>query len=249
MDWGRRGSPQNQARTESHPDLFAGAEKRSVGMLKILVADDHRIVREGLRKIVEQTRDMLVVAEASDGAEVLAKIAKVPLDILLLDISMPGPSGLDVLKQVKTKRPKLPILMLSQHPEDHYAVRALRGGASGYLTKESASSELIAAIRKVAGGGKFVSPALAEHIASVLDTNVENPPHETLSDREYEILCQLGVGKTVSEIAAELSLSVKTISTYRARILEKMNMTKTPELMRYVIEHRLIASETAGSRR
>jgi len=208
-------------------------------MLKILIADDHRVLREGLKKIVEQTRDILVVAEACDGSEVLAKVAKIRLDVVLLDISMPGASGLEVLKQIKTKHPKLPVLMLSQHPEDQYAVRAMRSGASGYLTKESAGSELIAAIRKVAGGGKYVSEALAEYIASALEEGPKKSPHESLSDREFEILRMLGAGKTVTEIGEELSLSVKTISTYRARLLEKMKMTKTSELMLYAIQNSL----------
>ena len=212
-------------------------------MLKVLVADDHRVLREGLKKIIEQTRDMIVAAEAADGVEVIAKVAKIPFDVVLLDISMPGPSGLDVLKQLKTKRPKLPVLMLSQHPEDQYAIRAIRSGAAGYLTKESASSELIAAIRKVASGGKYVSATLAEQLATALDQDSEKAPHESLSDREYEILCLVGTGKTPTEIANQLSLSVKTISTYRSRLLEKMRLTKTSELMLYAIEHRLISTE------
>ncbi len=211
-------------------------------MLRILVADDHRVLREGLKRIIEQTRDMQVVAEASDGSEVLSQLSKERVDIVLLDISMPGPNGLDTLKQIKAKHPKLPVLMLSQHPEDQYAVRALRAGASGYLTKESATDELIDAIRKAANGGKCVSASLAEKLASLLDSHSDAPLHESLSDREYEILCMLGVGKTVSEIGEELSLSVKTISTYRTRLLEKMTMTKTSELILYAVQNQLTLS-------
>ena len=212
-------------------------------MLKLLVADDHRVLREGLRRIIEHTRDMVVVSEASDGADVLSKLSKVRVDVVLLDISMPGPSGIEVLKQVKARFPKLPVLVLSQHPESLYAIRSLRAGAAGYLTKESAASELITAIRKVAVGGRYVSESAAEQMAMALDSSGAGPLHESLSDREFEILCLLGSGQTVSEIAKGLSLSVKTISTYRTRILEKMTMKKTSELMLYVIQNRLAPIE------
>lgn len=215
-------------------------------MLKILVADDHQVLREGLKKIIEQTKDMVVVAEASDGQEVLQKMSKVQADVVLLDLSMPGPGGLEVLKQIHAKFPKRPVLVLSQHPEDQYAMRAFRAGASGYLTKERASSDLIAAIRKVAGGGKCISEEVADQLASSLNENLGKPLHERLSDREYQILRFLGTGKTVSEIAEELCLSVKTISTYRTRILEKMKMTKTTELMLYAVQHQLVPSEPAS---
>lgn len=209
-------------------------------MLRLLVGDDHRVLREGLKKIIEQTRDMVVVAEAADGAEVLEQMSKARPDVVLLDISMPGSNGLDVLKQLKVKHPKLPILMLSQYPEDQYAMRALRAGASGYMTKESASIELIAAVRKVAAGGKYISASLAEQMASSFGLDPDRPLHEKLSDREYEILCLLGVGKTVSDIGREICLSVKTISTYRTRILEKMKMTRTSELIMYVLKYQLV---------
>jgi len=212
-------------------------------MTKILVADDHRVLREGLKRIIEQSKDMQVVAEAADGAEVLTHLKKISVQVVLLDISMPGASGIDILKQIKTKYPKLAVLMLSQHSEDQYAIRAMRAGASGYLTKESASTELLAAIRKVAVGGKYVNESLAEKMASALGNSGEKPLHESLSDREYEILRMLSASKTVTEIAEELSLSVKTISTYRARLLEKMNMTKTSELMLYGIQNGLTHSE------
>ena len=169
----------------------------------------------------------------------LAKLSKISVNVVLLDISMPGASGIDILKQLKTKYPKLAVLMLSQHSEDQYAIRAMRAGAAGYLTKESASTELIAAIRKVASGGKYLNDSLAEKMASALGSSGEKPLHDSLSDREYEILRMLSASKTVTEIGKELSLSVKTISTYRSRILEKMNMTKTSELMLYGIQHGL----------
>jgi len=208
-------------------------------MLKILVADDHPIIREGLKKILTKVSDMLVIGEASEGQEILEKAARLAPDVVLLDLSLPGRSGLEILKQLKTKNPKLPVLILSQYPEDQYALRALRAGASGYLTKESASTDLIAAIRKAAQGGKYVSAVLAEKLASGVVEGLEKPRHENLSDREYEILRRLGIGQTVSEIGEELCLSVKTISTYRTRVLEKMNLDKNADLIRYVIQHEL----------
>ena len=209
-------------------------------MFKVLIADDHPVVREGLRQIVARAHDMVVVAEASDGPEVLEKHRRTHPDVILLDISMPGRNGLETIKLLKAKSPHMPILVLSQHPEEEYAVRALRAGASGYLVKESASGELITALRKVVQGGKYVSASLAEQLATAVNHDSEKPPHQTLSDREYEVLCRLGVGLTVSEIAEKLSLSVKTVSTYRTRILEKMNMAKTAELVRYAVQHQLL---------
>jgi two-component system, NarL family, invasion response regulator UvrY len=217
-------------------------------MLKIVVADDHPIVREGLKQIIAKTPDMKVSGEAADGQELLSKIRLNPPDVILLDISMPGRSGLDVLKQIKATWPKIRLLVLSQHPEDQYALRVLRAGASGYLTKESASEQLITAIRKVAGGGKYVSASLAEQLASELDMPSDKPLHGSLSDREYEVLCQIASGKSVSEIAEELSLSVKTISTYRARILNKMNLTKTADIIHYGIRHGLVETGPSTSR-
>lgn len=209
-------------------------------MIKILVADDHHVVREGLKTLIEQSGDMTVAAEAADGQEVLTRLKKTPVDVVLLDISMPGPNGLDVLKQIRTKFPKRAVLVLSQHPEDRYALRAFRSGAAGYLTKEKTASELLTAIRKVAQGGKWVSAAMAEALAASLAEDSDKPLHEKLSDREYEILCRLGAGETVSDIARELHLSVKTVSTYRTRILEKMNMTKTSDLIFYTVQHTLV---------
>lgn len=209
-------------------------------MIRILVADDHAIVRQGLKQIVADTPDMVVADEASSGLGVLEKVLKNDYDVLLLDITMPGRSGLDILKDLKTLRPRLPILVLSMHPEEQYAVRVLKAGVSGYLTKESAPDELIAAIRKVSTGGKYVSSSLAEKLAADLVTGAEKPLHEALSDREYQVMYLIASGKTVKEISEELLLGVKTISTYRSRILQKMQMKSNAELIRYALENRLL---------
>jgi len=209
-------------------------------MIKILIADDHPVVRKGLREIIEETSDMKVADEASNGQEVLAKVFKKDFDVVLLDISMPGRSGLDILKELKSQLPKLAVLVLSIHPEEQYAVQVLKAGASGYLTKKSAPEELVTALRKVSTGGKYVSPSLAEKLASALETGIEKPPHETLSAREYEVMRKIALGKTVNEIAGELFLSPKTISTYRSRILEKMGIKNNAELIRYAIKNRLV---------
>ncbi len=209
-------------------------------MIKILIADDHPVVRKGLREIIEETSDMEVADEASNGQEVLAKVFKKDFDVVLLDISMPGRSGLDILKELKSQLPKLAVLVLSIHPEEQYAVQVLKAGASGYLTKKSAPEELVTALRKVSAGGKYVSPSLAEKLASALETGIEKPPHETLSAREYEVMRKIALGKTVTEIARELFLSPKTISTYRSRILEKIGIKNNAELIRYAIKNRLV---------
>jgi len=209
-------------------------------MLKILIADDHAIVRQGLKQIVTETPDMIVAGEASNGQELLNKIQESDYDVVVLDITMPGRDGIDVLKQLRSERPELPILMLSIHPEEQYALRALKAGASGYLTKESAPDELVVAIRKVSRGGKYISSSLAEKLAFELEVGREQAPHETLSDREYHVMCLIASGKTVMEIAQELSLSEKTISTYRSRILEKMKMKNNAELTYYAIKNQLV---------
>ena len=209
-------------------------------MIKILIVDDHAIVREGLKQILAEIPNMAVADEACDGREAFEKVWNNEYDVVVLDISMPGASGLEVLKQIKGVRPQLPVLILSIHPEGQYAVRALRAGASGYLTKESAPDELIAAVRKVSRGGKFVSSALAEKLAFDLEAGAYKPLHETLSDREYQVMCMIGSGKTVKKIAEELCLSPKTISTYRSRILEKMKMKSSAELTYYAIKHELV---------
>jgi two-component system, NarL family, invasion response regulator UvrY len=209
-------------------------------MIRILVADDHTIVREGLKQILGEVKDMTVRDEAGSSQEALAKIRAGDYDVLLLDISMPGRSGLEILKEIKLERPKLAVLILSMHAEEQYAVRALRAGAAGYLTKASAPDELIGAIRKVSCGRKYVSSSLAEKLADELDSDTKRPVHETLSDREYQVMLMLASGKSVKEIAAELCLSVKTISTYRARLMEKMNMKKNAELTLYAIQTHLV---------
>ncbi|OGG46695.1 MAG: DNA-binding response regulator [Candidatus Handelsmanbacteria bacterium RIFCSPLOWO2_12_FULL_64_10] len=208
-------------------------------MIKLLIADDHAVVREGLKRILAETPDLVVAGEAGDGQEALDRVRAEAWDMVLLDISLPGMSGLDALKQLKRERPRLPVLVLSIYPEDQYAVRVLKAGASGYLTKDSAPDQLIAAIRKISLGRKFVSPYLAEKLAVDLATDTERPLHERLSDREYQVLCLIASGKTVKEIAAGLSLSVKTVSTYRIRILKKMNVKSNAELIHYALQRGL----------
>ncbi len=210
-------------------------------MIRILVADDHAVVRQGVKQILADVKDMAVVGEAQTGAETLEKVLKHDYDVVLLDISMPGRSGLEVLEDIKSRRPKTAVLILSMHPEEQYALRALRSGASAYLTKASAPQELIGAIRKVAGGGKYVTLSLAEKLADQLEFDGQRPPHERLSNREYQVMLMLAEGKTVSDAAAELCLSVKTISTYRARVLAKMGMKKNAELTLYAVHNRLIS--------
>jgi len=206
-------------------------------MIRILIADDHAIVRQGLKQIVEASGEMRVVAEAANGADALSKIREIVCDVVLLDIAMSGMSGIDALKQLHKEKPKLPVLILSSYPEDQYAVRLIRIGAAGYLTKESAPALIIEAVRHVVSGKKYITPAVAEMLANELGAHNESPPHETLSDREYQIFLLLASAKTVSEIAVALALSVKTISTYRSRILEKLHLRNNAELMHYAIEH------------
>jgi DNA-binding NarL/FixJ family response regulator len=210
-------------------------------MLRLILVDDHPVVREGLKRIISENSDLSIVAEAGDGREALEAIRNNPCDLVLLDISLPNKSGLDVLKQIRAEWPRLPVLVLTMHSEDEYALRTLRAGASGYMTKECTSGNLLSAIRKIVRGGRYVSSALAERLAFNLQTDTERPAHQTLSDREYQTLCMLSDGKTVSEIAAELSLSVKTVSTYRTRVLEKLRFKNNAELMRYAIKQGLIA--------
>lgn len=209
-------------------------------MINILIADDHPVVLEGLKQIVAETPDIAIKGEAKNGQEALEQVRTRQWDVVVLDITMPGIHGLDLLKRLKAQRPRVSVLVLSVHPEDEYAVRLLRAGASGYLNKRSVSNELVEAIRKVAHGGKYVSPALAEKLAFELDVDYDKPPHERLSDREFQVFCLIASGKTVTEIADELSLSAKTVSTYRSRVLEKMNMQRNAELTRYAIQHELV---------
>lgn len=209
-------------------------------MIKVLIADDHTVVRQGLKQILADDPQLSVVGEAADGNEVLTALETLSVDALVLDITMPGRNGLDVLKEVKRKRPALPVLVLSMHPEDQFAIRILRAGAAGYITKESAPEELVGALRKVCSGGKYVSPQLAEKLAVFIGDETTRPPHEKLSDREFEVLRMLALGKTVTEVAEELLLSVKTVSTYRTRVLEKMKMTSNADLTRYALQNELI---------
>lgn len=209
-------------------------------MIKVLIVDDHPIVRAGLKQVLSEASDIVVTGEASNGEEAISQVLEHEFDVVLLDISMPGRSGLEVLSQLKSLKPFLSILILSTYPEEQYAVRALKSGAAGYLTKESLPEELIAAIRKVAQGGKYVSAALAEKLAFDLSAETAKPLHETLSDREYQVMCMIASGKTVKVIAAELALSVKTISTYRRRVLDKMKMKNNAELTHYAIRQGLV---------
>jgi len=208
-------------------------------MIRILIADDHAIVRQGLRKILDESLEMEVVAECGNGADALRWIRANECDVALLDIAMPGMSGIDVLKQLHEERPRLPVLVLSIYPEDQYAVRLIRASAAGYLTKESAPEVVAEAVRRIAAGKKYISPAVAEMLANEFGAQQGKPLHEALSDREYQIFLLLASARTVSEIAASLALSVKTVSTYRSRILEKMQLRNNAELMRYAVERRL----------
>jgi len=209
-------------------------------MIRVLIADDHAVVRQGLKQIVSENPDMTVAGEAANGHEVLDFARRHDCDLVLLDLAMPGKDGLDTLKELKLVRPHLPVLVLSVYPEEQYAVRLLRAGAAGYLTKESAPEELVAAIRKVSRGGRYVSEALAEQLAVLLGSGTDRPPHEALSDREFRVMVMLASGKTASEVADELCLSVKTISTYRSRALRKMNMRNNAELSFYAVKHGLL---------
>jgi two-component system invasion response regulator UvrY len=209
-------------------------------VIRILISDDHAIVREGIKQILADTNDLVVAGEATNGHEVIEHVRKEDWGLVLLDLAMPGKDGLETLKEIKREKPKLPVLVLSIYPEEQYAVRALKAGASGYLTNESAPEELIAAIRKVSQGGKYISASLAEKLASHLEVDVDKPVHETLSDREYQVMLLIASGKTVKEIADEMCLSVKTVSTYRVRALSKMGMKNNSAFTYYAIKHGLI---------
>jgi len=214
---------------------------RSTAKIRILIADDHPIVRQGLRRIVEADAGMVISGEAGDVAALLGALQSTVTDLVLLDVSMPGGLFLETLRELRNRHPSIRVLALSVHPEDEWAVRALRAGASGYLTKDHSPDQLLDAIRRVYRGGKYVSPTLAERLASQLDGGGQRAPHELLSDREFEVMRRLGSGLTVSQIAGELALSTKTVSTYRTRILEKMAVATNADLVRYAARHGLIA--------
>jgi two-component system, NarL family, invasion response regulator UvrY len=211
-------------------------------MIKIIVTDDHPLVREGLKKVVAQgTLDIKITGEASNGSELMKMLDKEYPDLVILDITMPGKNGLEVLKDIKELYPHLPVLVLSMHPEDRFAIRSIRAGAAGYLTKSSISDELVSAIRVIVQQKRrYISPAVAEQMALQMDNNRKSTPHESLSDREYQILCMIASGKKINEIADELTLSVQTIHTYRARLKQKMNLSSNVEFTRYAIQNKLI---------
>jgi DNA-binding NarL/FixJ family response regulator len=219
-------------------------------MLKVLIVDDHPIVRQGLKQILEETSDIKAAGEASNWKETLKLIGENSYDLVLLDISMPGISGMEILKQIKSLRPKLPVLILSMYTEEQYGARVLRAGASGYLTKQSAPDELVLAIRRVCQGGKYVSPNLADRLIEYLGEDPTKPANEVLSDREYEVMLAIASGKTISKIADDMLLSIKTVSTYHGRILSKLQMKSDAELIRYALENQLVPSEefTANER-
>ena len=209
-------------------------------MIKVLMVDDHALIREGLKKTLSGEPDLTIVGEANNIVELFKVLEQVAADIILLDITMPGESGLDALKELHQKHPQVPVLILTFHPERRFAVRALKAGASGYITKESATEELVQAVRKIAGGGKYVSTALAEQLAAELTDGSGKLPHESLSDREFQVMRLFAQGKKSGEIAKQLSVSVNTVNTYRMRVLEKMNVQSNVELSRYALEHGLI---------
>ncbi|GAB4286370.1 MAG: response regulator transcription factor [Ignavibacteriaceae bacterium] len=213
------------------------------GKIKILIADDHAIVRKGLKQIVSEQPDMMVAGEASDAAELLSLLGKEECSVVVLDINMPGKSGLEALREIKSNYPNLPVLILSIYSEDLYGIRAIKAGADGYLKKVSAPDELVSAIRRIVGGGKYISQQLSEKLASSLKRDAVIYPHEKLSDREYQILCHIALGKTAEQIAGILSISVNTFYSYRNRILEKTGLKSNVELARYAIRNKLVEPE------
>jgi DNA-binding NarL/FixJ family response regulator len=212
-------------------------------MVEVLIADDHPVVRQGLKQIMSKDRDVIVADEAADGHEVLQKVRQRDYDVVLLDVSMPGLSGIEVLKQLRAEKSEVPVLMLSVYPEEQIAVRVLRAGANGYLTKEAAPEELINAVRTIVQGEKYISAPVAQRLATNLTGKADEPPHASLSDREYSVLCLLVTGRSIKEIAEDLTLSVKTIHTYRSRILNKMKMKSNSELVRYALSNGLYPKE------
>ncbi len=209
-------------------------------MIRVLIADDHAILRRGLCQIIAEAQDMTVAAEAENSAQAMQLLREHAVDVVLLDISMPDRNGIDTLKLIKKERPRVPVLMLSMHPENQYAVRALRSGASGYLTKQSAPAQLVNAIRQVTQGKKYVTPGVAEELANHVVRDSDQPTHHELSNREYQTMCFIASGRTLTEIAEQLSLSVKTVSVYRARVLEKLQLKNNAELTHYAIKNNLV---------
>ena len=207
---------------------------------EVLIADDHAIIRDGLRKILADTHDLVVAGEAANGSAVMEQVRARDWDLLILDISMPGRNGLELIKLVKAERPKLPILIFSMHPEEHYAVRAIRAGAAGYMSKEGDTDMLLPAMRKVVGGGMFISPKVAELLAGDISPQSQNLPHTLLTDREFDVFRRIVQGVALTAIAEELSLSVKTVSTHKTHILAKMNMSTQVDLVRYAIDQKLV---------
>ncbi|MCB1916300.1 MAG: response regulator transcription factor [Rhodocyclaceae bacterium] len=208
--------------------------------IRVLIADDHSIVRQGLRQILSETEDLAVSGEAANGVEALQQLRQDSYDVVLMDVSMPDRNGIDALKLIRKEFPRLPVLMLSMYPEEQYAIRALKAGAAGYLNKQSAPEQLVTAIRQVASGKKYVSASLAEELANAITDDDDRPLHERLSDREYQTLCLIASGKTLTQIGEELNLSVKTVSVYRARLLEKMRLSNNAELTHYGLKHGLV---------
>jgi two-component system, NarL family, invasion response regulator UvrY len=215
-------------------------------VIRVLLADDHAMVRAGLKEVLADTGDITVAGEATNGHEVLAQVRAHEFDVAVLDMTMPGRSGIELIKQVKEARPRLRVLVLTMHKEEQYAVRALRAGASGYLTKESAADQLVAAIRRIAAGGAHVSPETAERLALDAGRASDAPPHTLLSDREFQVFQMIAKGAAMGEIARQLSLSVKTVSTHKTRIMEKMGLANQAELIRYALENKLL-DEPGGS--
>jgi DNA-binding NarL/FixJ family response regulator len=212
-------------------------------MTRVLIADDHALVRDGLRHILQSTSGFEVTGEANDSVSTVALIRERAADVLVLDLSMPGRNGVELIRQIKEEKPTLRILVLTMHAEQQYAVRAFKAGASGYLTKESASAELVAAVTNVAAGGVYVSLAMAERLAQSLNEPTDLLPHQRLSDREFDVLKRIAAGQTITEIATELCVSSKTVSTYKTRILEKMQMPHEAALVRYAMRHKLVSDE------
>ena len=214
--------------------------QRKISMITILIADDHTIVRKGLKQILSEGISAVEFAESSNAPETLTLVSSKKFDIVILDLSMPGRSGLDLLKDIRVQSPKLPILVLSMHPEDQYALRVIKAGAMGYMTKDSAPEELVSAVTKILNGGRYVSANLSEQLVSLLQKHQKGAGHESLSDREFQVLELIASGKTVSEVADKLSLSVKTVSTYRTRILEKLHLSTNAELTRYAMQNKIV---------